>query len=787
VVSVLDRKVLRDLLTLRGQVLTIALLIGAGVAVLVMSVSSFLSLGSAQRAFYAGTRFAEIFAEVKRAPRSLLARIGEVPGVAVAEGRIGGEIRVDWPGAEVPVAGRVLSLPPAGEQPALNRLRLLTGHLPEPGRHDEAVIHAAFAEAWRVRPGDELAVIMNGRQERLRISGIAHSPEFVFTSRPGNPLPDDRGFVVLWVGEEAMARAFDMQGAISQVSLTLAPGASEQAVIADVDRLLEPWGGRGAHGRRDQPSHRFLEDELAEQRTMAVTVPVVFFGIAGFLLNVVLGRMVEAQREQVAALKALGYPSLPIAAHYAKFVAVICVLGSGLGIAAGAWMGAGMLGNYRPFFRFPEMPYLLPAWLPLLAAVASFAVALLGVLAALRRILRASAAEGLRPAQPAALGRRVLWGFGRGLRAWAKIPLRGLLGRPLRTLLTVLGMALAVPMVVLGLFWWDAMDSMIDLQFNRIERGDAFVALTDPRPARAVREIGRLPGVLMAEGHRIVPVRLRAAQRSRLLSLTGLPAEPALRVPRDAGLQPVPIPHQGLALSRRLADRLGVREGDIVQVEVLEGARRIHDLPVAVLMEDIIGFSALMEISALNRLMREDDVVSHVALRVDPLAAQALWRHLAERPRVAATNVKAVWLRVFDEVIAGLVLTSAVTLTGFGILIAVGVVYNSARVALQERGWELASLRVLGFTRQEVSRILLAELALAALVALPLGLVLSQWIVALILGARDNESFEVPAVIGSATFATAALIVLFAAFVSALAVRRRIDRLDLVAALKARD
>jgi putative ABC transport system permease protein len=302
-----------------------------------------------------------------------------------------------------------------------------------------------------------------------------------------------------------------------------------------------------------------------------------------------------------------------------------------------------------------------------------------------------------------------------------------------------------------------------------------------------VREIGRLPGVLMAEGHRIVPVRLRAAQRSRLLSLTGLPAEPALRVPRDAGLQPVPIPHQGLALSRRLADRLGVREGDIVQVEVLEGARRIHDLPVAVLMEDIIGFSALMEISALNRLMREDDVVSHVALRVDPLAAQALWRHLAERPRVAATNVKAVWLRVFDEVIAGLVLTSAVTLTGFGILIAVGVVYNSARVALQERGWELASLRVLGFTRQEVSRILLAELALAALVALPLGLVLSQWIVALILGARDNESFEVPAVIGSATFATAALIVLFAAFVSALAVRRRIDRLDLVAALKARD
>ncbi|WP_237213048.1 ABC transporter permease [Falsiroseomonas oryziterrae] len=785
--SVLDRKLLRDFWALRGQVLTIALLIGAGVAVLVMSVSSFLSLRAAQQSFYAESRFAEVFAEVKRAPRTLLARVAEIPGVAVVEGRVGGEARVDWPGAEVPVAGRVLSLPVSGEQPALNRLRLLAGRLPEPSRHDEAAIHAAFAEAWRMRPGDEVAVILNGRRERFRIVGIAHSPEFVFTSRPGSPLPDDRGFVVLWANEEAVARAFDMQGAFTEAVLTLAPGASEAAVIAELDRVLLPWGGRGAYGRRDQPSHRFLEDELAEQRTLAVTVPLVFFGIAAFLLNVVLGRMVEAQRDQIAALKALGYPPFPIATHYAKFVAAICLLGSALGIAAGAWMGAGMLGNYRPFFRFPELPYLLPVWLPLLAAVASFAVALLGVLAALRRILRLPAAEGLRPARPSAFVGGAAGDVGRRLGARARIPLRGLLGRPLRTLLTVFGIALAVPMVVLGLFWWDAMDSMVELQFDRIERGDAFVALTDPRPARAVREMARLPGVLAAEGQRIVPVRIRAAQRSRLLAVTGLPAGAELRVPRDADLRPVPIPRDGIALSRRLAERLGVRAGDIVQVEVLEGARRVHDLPVAALVEDIIGFTALMEIGALNRLMREDDLVSHVALRVDPLAAEALWRHLAERPRVAATNVKAVWLRVFDEVIAGLVLTSAVTLTCFGIIIAVGVVYNSARVALQERGWEMASLRVLGFTRREVARILLAELAVAVLVAVPLGLVLAQWFVGLILGARDNESFDVPPAISTATFATAALVVLGAALASAVVVRRRIDRLDLVAALKARD
>lgn len=409
--SVLDRKVLRDLGAMRGQVLTIALLIGAGMAVLVMSVSAWLSLLAAQQAHYSEGRFAEVFAEVSRAPRPLLAHIAGIPGVGQVEGRVAGEVRVDWPASDLPVSGRILSLPASGDQPVLNRLHLVTGRLPDPLRTDEAVIHVAFAEAWGVRPGDAIGVILNGRRASFRVSGIAHSPEYVFTSRPGSPLPDDRGYAVLWAGADAVARAFDMQGAFNQAVLTLAPGASASSVIAALDPVLEPYGGRGAYGRRDQPSHRFLEDELAEQRTMAVTVPLIFFAIAAFLLNIVLGRLVEAQREQIAALKALGYPAWPIALHYAKFVAAVCAIGSVLGLGAGAWMGAGMLENYRPFFRFPAMPYVLPAWLPLAGTLAGFAVALAGVGLALRRTLRLPAAEGLRPLprRPSAAARSAPW------------------------------------------------------------------------------------------------------------------------------------------------------------------------------------------------------------------------------------------------------------------------------------------------------------------------------------------------------------------------------------------
>jgi putative ABC transport system permease protein len=764
-------------------VLTIALLVATGVTVLVGSVSTYVSLLTTQADYYRDSRFAEVWADVKRAPRSLLVRLTEIPGAATVEARIVKDVRVEWPRSELSVTGRIVSVP-SGRQPQLNRLHLERGRWLDPLRRDEILVNAGFAEAWSIAPDDPISVILNGRIQTFRVAGIAHSPEFVYASRPGNPLPDDRTFVVLWADEDAVAAAFDMQGAFNNLTVSLAPGGSTPSVIAALDRHLEPYGAPGAYERRDQPSHRFLSDELAEQRTLAIAVPMVFFAVAAFLLNVVLGRLVESQREQIAALKALGFPSLPIGFHYLQFVAAICALGSLAGIGLGLWYGHGMMNNYRPFFRFPELTYTLPVWLPAAAVSASFIAAAGGVLAAVRRVLLLKPAEAMRPPVPATYGHALA---GMRLRPTAKMVMRGILGRPVRSFLTVVGIALAVPMVVLGLFWWDALRYMVEVQFDGIERGDASVTFTDPVSRRAIREIGRIPGVLAVEGQRIVPVRLRAGNRTYRIGLTGLAEESELRVPRDSDLRPLPAPRDGLMISSGLAERLGLRIGSSVTVEVLEGERPVRELPVVALVDEILGFSAYLEIGALNRFMREDDLVSHAAFRVDPLQAAAVWRLLSERPRIVATSVKSVWMRVFDEKIAGMVVISALVLTAFGLIIAVGVVYNSARIAFQERAWELASLRILGFSRASVSRILLAELGIEIMAAIPLGLALAQGIVELLLGLRDNETFRIPAVISEATFASAALIVVAAGLVSALLVRRRVDRLDLVAALKTRD
>lgn len=786
--TLLDRKLWRDLRTLRGQAITIALVVAAGVAVFVASISTYNSLQSGRDRFYASARFPQIFVGLKRAPLPIISRLETIPGVAAVEPRIARDVIVDWPSAILPVSARMISLSNAGDE-VLSRLYLRRGSAPQAGDVHGAVINEAFAEANSVAPGMAVHVVLNGKLQSFNVSGIALSSEFVYAVKPGVPIPDDRYYAILWIDRSAAEAAFDMKGAFNDLLVSLAPGADPKPVIAELDRLLEPYGSIGAIERRDQSSNRFLDDELNQQKVMSVTIPFIFFGLAAFLLNVALGRIVAAQREQIAALKALGFPNTALVLHYLKFVAVIVLFGAALGLAGGFAFGIAMVASYQTFFRLPDLAFELTPWSAVAATSISFAAASLGVLAALQKVVSLAPAVAMRPAAPRSFGH-----------AWLKrLPLRrlstprrilvwrSLVGRPLRAALMVIGIALAVPMVVLGLFWRDAIDQMIEIQFNLVERGNVAVTFPQPIDSIIVSDLARLPGVLAAEGQRIVPVRLRAGQSSYLTSIIGLPEHGELRRPHDAALRPINVSPEGITLTRRLAERLNVVLGQLLTIEVMEGRRHKRDLPVSAIVDEVIGMASYMEIGALDGLTDEGDVVSAAALFVEPSALPDLSQRFKELPVIESMTMKAYTLTSFMDKIANLVLVSAGILTAFAVIIAVGVVYNSARIALQERAWELASLRVLGFTRAEVARILFGEFMVEIALGIPIGLLLSQVIIDLIVYFHSNESFQIPAVISTRTFAVASVVVLAAAATSAYVVRRRIDQLDLVAVLKTRE
>jgi putative ABC transport system permease protein len=787
-VSLLDRKLWRDLLALRGQIITIALVVAAGVAVFVASISTYESLQSGRTRFYDSARFPHIFVTLKRAPLSIVLQLAAIPGVAVVEPRIVRDVIVDWPASRLPVSARVVSLTHGGEE-TLARLYMRSGAAPGPNENHGAVVNEAFAEVNDAKPGMDVRVILNGRVQSFTITGIALSPEYVYAVKPGAPIPDDRFYAVLWVDRSAAEAAFDMKGAFNDLAISLAPEGDPKLVIAELDRLLEPYGSVGAIERRDQPSDRFLEDELNQQKVTSITIPFIFFGVATFLLNVALGRQVAAQREQIAALKALGFSNTPLVLHYLKLVTVVVLIGSLLGVAGGFAFGHAMIASYQGFFRFPALAFELTPWSVIVGTTVSFVAAALGAITALRKVVTLAPAVAMRPVAPLRFHRSWLEQLlsSRLLTPRRIMVLRNVAGRPLRAALTTIGIALAIPMVVLGLFWHDAIDEMIEIQFNLVERGNAAVTFPRPLDRRIIGDLMREPGVLAVEGQRIVPVRLRSGHRSYLTAVIGLPVGGELRRPHDAELRPIEISQNGITLTRRLAERLGVALGDLMTIEVMEGKRLKRDVPVSAIVDEVLGMATYMEIGTLNRLTGEGDVVSAAALFIEPSALPTLSQRFKDLPVIEAVAMKAYTLASFLDKIANMLLVSAGILTAFAVIIAIGVVYNSARIGLQERAWELASLRVLGFTRGEVARILFGEFVIEILVAIPIGIVLSQSIIDLITRFFSNESFQIPGVIGAKTLAAACVVVIATAAASAYVVRRRIDRLDLVAVLKTRD
>jgi putative ABC transport system permease protein len=786
----LDRKLLRDLRLMWSQALTIALVVASGIGGFITSLSAVDSLALARDAFYAEGRFADVFAGVKRAPLSLAQQLRELPGVADVQTTVQAIVRVEIPGLPDPIIGQLIGLD-ARHTPRMNRVSVSTGQtLAAAGVHADgsipALVSEGFAQARGLKFGDTLNVLMNGKRRTLRMVGTALSPEFIFAGLWG--MPDMRGYGVFWIDHDTLAAAYDMAGAFNQVAVKLAPGASERAVTEALSRRLSAYGGRDVHGRDDQSSHQMLDNEIKEQRVLGTVLPAIFLGVAAFLLNVVVSRLVGTQREQIAALKALGYPNLSIGLHYLKLVLLIVLAGLLLGVALGDRLGTMFTGLYAEFFHFPHFEHRIAPWLLATSAGITVVTAVLGTLNAIVRTVRLAPAEAMRPPAPGRYRRTLLERLGiRAMSPALRMIVRNMERRPLRTVLGIGGIAAAVAITVMGNFLRDAIEVVVDTQFTLSLRGDVSVWTYEPVDDAARLGLARLPGVTQVESTRFVQVNLVHGHRRERALVRGYAPRAELYRVIDIDQRQILLEGRGLLITDRLADKLGVRPGDTVLAEVLAGEPRTLPLKVAGTVREMMGLNAYLDRDTLNRLLGDGDVTTGWVLSVERGQEAALLDATKALPQVAGAFSKATMLRNMQEISARNVRIMSTILTAFAAVISIGVVYNNARIALAERGWELASLRVLGFTRAEVSVLLLGEMAIAIAVALPLGMLLGWGLVHAVSELLKSDQFFFPVAIRARTYAWAALCVVIAGIGSGLVVRRRVDRLDLVAVLKTRD
>ncbi|XGV97923.1 MAG: ABC transporter permease [Leptolyngbya sp. BL-A-14] len=786
--SALDRKLFRDLLRLWGQILAIALIVACGIAIFVAMQSTYESLQLSQATYYNQYRFAQVFGQLKRAPDSLIPQIQAIPGVAQIQTRVVVEVTLDVPKRQEPVTGRLVSIP---EQPTpmLNDLYLRQGRYIEAGRSEEVLVSEAFAQANQLQVGDRLGAVINGRWQSLQIVGIALSPEYIYEIRGGDIFPDNQRFGVLWMGRKALGTAFNMDGAFNDVALSLIPSTNAADVIFQLDRLLDAYGAFGAFDRTDQASNRILSDEIKQLQGLATFTPSIFLGIGAFLLHIVLSRLISTQRDQIAVVKAFGYDNWAIGSHFLKFVLAIVGLGAVIGLTGGLWLGSALLKAYIQFFHFPVLRYEVSPGMAIGAIVISASAAALGAGVAVHQAVSLPPAEAMRPESPPHFHPTLIERF--GLQRWlspsGRMILRNLERKPIQASLSMLGIALAVAILVTSRYAADARQYLVNTQFRTVQRDDVTLVFNEPRPARTRYEVAHLPGVLYAEPFRSVAARFRFEYRTRKIAIMGLPPTGGLRHLVDRQLNAIHLPLDGILLSTKLAEILSIQPGQLLTVEVLEGARPIRTVPVVGLVDELIGLTAYMDIHALNRLMREGETISGAFLAVDDRQLDQLYTLLKRTPAVTSVALRKAMIERFQETIAKTQAISNTIQIGFACIIAFGVVYNAARIALSERGRELATLRIIGFSRAEIAAVLLGEQVVLTIAAIPIGFALGYGIASLLSLTYNTELYRFPLIITKASYAFAFIIIAIAAFISGLLVRRQCDRLDLIAVLKTRE
>ena len=782
--SALGVKLRRDLWRLKGQVATIALVLGCGIMAMIMLRSTYLSLLAARDQYYTDYRFADAFARVERAPQSVTARLERLDGVAVADARIVRDVMIPMPSEPDPISGRIVSIPDDGE-PALNALYLRSGRLPSIGAQDEAVLLEQFASAHHLAAGDHLPVVINGRQRELQIVGVALSPEYVLAMSGREMMADNRRFAVLWMLHGSVAPAFDMDGAFNDVTFLIESTASVPAVLAAIDRELAPYGGFHATPRAKQLSNWSLTSELDMLRTLALVIPAIFLGVAAFLVNVVVSRLVFLERTQIAVLKALGFTNVRIGLHYLALVTLIVLIAGGGGLFFGARGARWMTNLYADFYRFPTRLLHISGSLVAITLAISIGAAVAGALGAVRRIAKMPPAQAMRPPAPLVYRRSLFDSLGlrRVFGAPAKMIIREIERRPLRFVMSTLGIAMGIGIFIMGRFSWDSFDRLMTDRFLRVNRQDLAVTFMHSVPANTVHSLEAVPGVRLAEGTRVVGVRIRVGPRWRDTTITGL--QPAMQLHqllvhgRSAELPP-----EGLLVTDKLAELLGARVGDTVDIDILEGDWSTRSVPIAGLIDEPFGLPIYANAAWLGRVLREDPRISTALLAVDAGRLDDVRARLKEMPAVIGVSSTEHAIRAYREQTGESMSFMTFVLTLSAAAIAIGVVYNNARIALSMRSRDLASMRVLGFTRREISTILLGELGAQVVLGIPLGLILGTWWAGSLAASMDPEAIRFPLYIAPSTYAAAAVIALVSGLASALLVRRQLDHLDLIAVLK---
>lgn len=789
----LDKKLLREIRFNAGSLLVVVVIIAFGAG-------SYVGMGSAQRvletsqaAYYNAYRFADFWVDVKKAPLTEIERLAELKGVEIVQSRVVFDIILDLPDQPRPVNGRLISFPEQRDASTLNDLFLIRGTGFSRDRDEELIVSDSFALAHDLGPGDQIHLILNRRREAFTIVGTCVSPEYVYMVRgEGDLMPDPEHFGVLYVKERYARDVLDFQDACNNVVgrfASISP-SQQKTLLGDIETRLEPYGVFSAILRERQASNRFLTDEIDGLRVSAVIMPLIFLAVSAMALSVLLRRLVERQRVTIGTLKALGYSNARLFRHFIFFGLIVGFVGGLIGCVIGIGLRQSMINLYAEFYHFPK--YIIEAHPELMLQAVGISVlfAVVGALRGARRVLRLQPAESMR-AKPPEKGHAIVLERWRGL--WRRLDfkthlaLRDVFRNKGRTISGVASATIACSILIMMFSMFDAVHFMVAFQFEHTNRGNATIGMRDARNAGALFEGRNMPSVIYAEPTLGVVCDMRNGRFSRRQSILGLDQPHILTVPRDAGLQPIEIPSEGLVLSKKLASILHVAAGDTVELKPIRGQPQPRTAFVSGIVDSFIGIDCYASIGYLSEVIDQPASVNGIQARIDENARPAFFAAVKDLPnaqglslnRDAQANIEETFVKSLRYSIGVMILFAGV--------IGCGSLINLATVEIGDRTREISTLRVLGYHPREIAGVYLRQNAvifgLGLLAAIPLG----YFLVVALSRAYDTELFRMPVIFRWQAVGWSLLISAMFVVIAQVVVVRKIQKLDWLEGVKVKE
>lgn len=792
-VGVLDRKLWRDLKSTGFLLLAVGSIMAIGVAAYVALGVAYRNLSTAQRLYYSACRMADFTLDLKKAPLADVAAVSALPGVVEIRPRIQFLSVVDIEEVPEPVNGIVLSLPNRRE-PVINDIILQQGSYFTDRRDNEVIVNDSFARANNLYPGMWVYLLLNNRRQELFIVGTAISSEFTYLVGPGTMVPDPKRLGVFYLKQTFAEEVFDFQGACNQVVGRLSPqqAAHPGETLRRAENLLDAYGVVNTTPLADQPSNRFLSNEIMGLRAFGVINPAIFLAVAALVLNVLMSRLAEQQRVVVGTLKALGYSNAEVFSHFIKFGLIVGAFSGAAGCALGYWLAAGMTAMYDTFFQFPTLENRFHTDITLQGFFIGLVCGIIGSLHGAREVLKLEPATAMRPKPPPVGGaiwlerRTAFWN--RLSFAW-RMALRNVFRNRLRSAAGLFAAAMGATLSVDALLLAVETMHMVDFQFELVQRSDFDLTFKDEQSREALDEVRQLPGVDWAEPVFDVGCTFANGSHVRKGAITGVVHNATLTRPRDFAGRPLRIPESGLLLTKKMAQILHVGRGDQITISMTRGLRETHVVHVAEVADSFLGIGVYADVQYLSRLSKEEFAMNGAQLLIKPDAASrlALYKEVKQLPAVQAVSARADVVRNVRETLVKNQHVFIGLLVFFAGVIFFGSVLNSSLVSLAERRREVATLRVLGYGPWQVGSLFLRESmlinVLGTIIGLPLGLLLNYGIIT----AYDTEMFRIPMIDPTKVFGIVMVLGIVFGLAAHWFVQRSIIKMDWLDALKTRE